>query len=356
MSDRPDSPDPLDVLRAANPSPANLPLAEFTLDRSRLLQEITMSDPTQSDPTQSDPTQSESLTSSDAGLRSFGPAPSKDELMPRRTARSGRRFAITGVAAASAVAVGFGVVALGPGSTTSAEAAVVKAAQATEASDSGTATITIGVDGLDASLDGAPDGSFVLSTAFDGTDLSARLDGDQAGNFGFGGAPEVRVVDGVIYLNIGDGSWYSVDDPNIATMLSTVGLPIDIRSDLSSGIVELVTSADNVEDLGDSRYRATVTVEEARRLADSYPSLGLYTDRMLPAEIAQQPLEIELVLDGNGLIDVVTIGATLTDPDDPSASAGGSITIDFNDLGIDQDIVAPEGAETLDLGSLLNGD
>ncbi len=348
MSDRTDHPDPLDALRAANPSPADNPVTGLPLDRARLFQEITMSpaDPTAS--TSPEPTAPEPA-------RSFGPAPTRDELEPRRRVRTGRRFALTGVAAATAVAVGFGVVALVPGSTSAAEAAVVKAAQATEASDAGTAVITVDLEGLDGRADGFSPGSLVLSTAFDGSDLSARLDGDQAGSFGFGGAPEVRVVDGVIYLDIGDGTWYSVDDPNLATLLSTVGLPVDIRSDLSSGIVELVTSADDVQDLGSGRYRATVTVEEARRLADAYPSLGLYTDRMLPAEVAQQPLQIELVLDGSGLIDVVTIGTALTDPDDPSITATGSITIDFNDLGVDQDIVAPLGAEPLDLGSMLGG-
>ncbi len=342
-----ESNDPLDQLRAANPVPAPLPSSALPTSGQRadaLFKEITMTDPTIANP---------AVTN-----REFGPAPTKDQIAPRRgkapRSKTGRRFALTGVAAATAAAVGFSVVALAPGSTTEAEAAMISAAQGTEAARAGTAIITVNAD-----ADGEQH-EIVLTTAFDGSDLSATLDAADMG-LELGGSPEVRIVDGSIFLSLGDGNWYSVDDPKIADLLSASGLPVNIRNDLSSGIVELVKTADNVEEVEPGHFRATVTVDDARRLAKDFPSLGLYTDQVtqfgaddLPAEVANQPLNIDLVLDDAGLIDVVTIGAAAVDPDS-GEPATGSIRIDLNDLGTTQTIEAPANAQPMDLGSFLSG-
>lgn len=346
-------------LRAADPvpqpaDPTRQGAAPSAAHAASLFEEITMSDPTLSDPTLTDPTTN--ATSAD-DLRDFGPAPQRDELAPKRT---GRRLAWTGVAAATAAVVGFGAVSLGPGSTSEVQAAMISAAENTEAARAGTAIITVSSDLGDRAPMGANLDELVLTTAFDGSDLMASLDTADLG-MPIGGSPEVRIVDGVIYLSLGDSTWYSVEDARIVDLLTTAGLPVDIRNDLSQGIVELVKSAENVEEIEPGHFRATVTVEEARRLAEDFPSLGLYTDRALtetdelPAEIAEQPLEIDLVLDSEGLIDVVTIGATLDDPDS-TESLRGSIRIDMNDLGTAQAIEAPADAEPIDLGSFLGED
>ncbi len=339
MTDHAD--DPLfDALRAANPVPTPpLPSA----DADQLLQEILMSDPTS-------PSQ-----------RDFGPAPTKDELTPRRNRT--RRFALTGAAAATAAVVGFGAVALAPGSSTPAQAAMVSAAEDTEAVRSGTAIVTV-----DTSVDERLD-DLVLVTAFDGSDLSATL---ETGSLGvdFGGDPEVRLVDGVIYLSIVDGQWFSVEDPRITDLVAASGLPVDIRNDLSRAIVELVESASDVEELESGHFTATVSVDEIRRIAENYPTLGLYSDSVLndnvlndsvlnekelDADVGEHRVAIDLVLDDAGLIDVVTIGTSAVDPDTDEA-IDGSIRIDLNDLGTPQTIDAPADATPMDLAALLGSD
>lgn len=342
-------------LRSVNPipepaDPTTRSTTPSVTHAATLFEEITMSDPSLSDPSLSDPNQS------DPTVRDFGPAPQRDELAPKRTRK---RMAWSGVAAATAAVVGFGVVSLGPGSTTEVQAAMVSAAESTEAARSGTAIITVSSDLGDRAPMGVDLDELVLTTSFDGSDLQASLDAADLG-LPIGGSPEVRIVDGIIYLSLGDGSWYSVEDARIVDLLTTAGLPVDIRNDLSQGIVELVKSAENVEELEPGHFRATVTVEEARRLAEDFPSLGLYTDRATanddtPDEIADQPLDIDLVLDAEGLIDVVTIGASLTDPDS-AETVDGSIQIDLNDLGTTQVIEAPTNAEPIDIASFLSND
>ncbi len=312
----------------------------------------------------SDPTSPSEIRTQTFGApesRGFGPAPTKDELTPRR--HRTRRFALTGAAAATAAVVGFGAVALAPGSSTPAQAAMVSAAEDTEAVRTGTAIVTV-----DTSVDERLD-ELVLVTVFDGSDLSATLETGSLG-FDFGGDPEVRLVDGVIYLSIADGEWFSVEDPRITDLVATSGLPVDIRNDLSRGIVELVKTASDVEELEPGHFTATVSVDEIRRIAENYPTLGLYSDRVLndsainekvlddsdlPADIGEHRVAIDLVLDEAGLIDVVTIGTSAIDPD-TAETVDGSIRIDLNDLGTPQTIEAPADATPMDLAAMLGSD
>ncbi len=334
MTDSPDADPVLEALANANPIPDPNDLPASAVRADALFEEITMT----SHPT--DP----------STIRDFGPAPSKDEFAPRRARKRG--FAITGVAAATAAAVGIGVVALGPGSVPEAHAAMISAAEDTEAARAGTAIITVIAD------DGSGEQQLLLTTAFDGSDLTATISGDDLPS-PLGATPEVRVVDGTIYLSLGDG-WFAIDDPAIADLLTTTGLPVDVRDSLSNGIVELVKSASNVEQLDSTHFRATVTLEEARALAADLPSLALFTDRALgagdlPADVAEQPFDIDLVLDADGLIDVVTIGTNAVDPES-GETVNGSVSIDLNDLGSAQTIEAPADAQPLDITSLLGGD
>lgn len=325
--------DPIEALRAANPVPVDSAAGSTSTHDPRsapdaLFQEIIMTDPSIDRP--------------------FGPAPTRESLTTRHRG-VGRRVAIAGVAAATAAAIGVGAMALVPGNTTAAEAAMIGAAQQTEASDSGTAIVTIVADHSGEAM------SFALTSRFDGDDLEVSLDADGSDALGIPIKPELRIVDGVIYVNVGAERWLSVDDPNIAALLSTFGMPVDIRNDLSSGIVDLVKEADDAEALGDDRFRATVTVGEARTLAGTYPSLGLYTDRAIPGAIDDEELVIDVTVDDAGLIDVITIGADATDPG-TNERITGSITIDFEDMGVAQAIEAPADAEALDLGTFMSGD
>ncbi len=346
MIDKNDLEPVLAALRDANPIP-HVPLASG-IQAETLFQEITMSAPSSADlPSARLP--SETLSSETAATRDFGPAPSKDEFAPRGSAKK-RRFALTGVAAATAAAVGFGAVAIAPGSMPEAQAAMIAAAENTEAARAGTAIVTVTTD------DGSGQQAFVLTTAFDGSDLRATISGDEMMS-GFGDTPEVRVVDGTIYVSLGT-DWFAIDDPKIADLLATSGLPVDVRNSVSNGIVELVKSASNVEEIAVGHFRATVTVEEAQRLAADLPSLALFTDAFggeeLPADVANQPLDIDLILDAAGMIDVVTIDTDAIDPTTGQAM-NGSISIDLNDLGTAQTIEAPADAQPMDMGSLLGG-
>lgn len=334
-----DMTDPIDRLRAANPVSPNPDAAHAPAARA-LFQEITMTDPTATiDP--SGPT-----NDSTAAPSPFSPPPTAEQMAASKAPRKlPRRGAMTAAAAAAAAVIGVGAVSLIPGSLTPAAAAMLDAAQQTQAADSGTITVTLDVDGIDEA------GQVSLITDYAGDDLSARLDGPDA--FGLGGdAPQIRIVDDVIYLNDG-GQWFSVADERVMSLLTTFGLPTDVRQTMSAGVVELIELADDAEENADGSFTATVTAEEVRLVAEGFPSFALFADEALPEEVADQELQLDVVLDDNGLIDTVTLGADDLDEGDGSP-VRADVTVDFDDLDAGAAIEAPADAEVIDFSGVAD--
>ncbi len=326
--------DPIDDLRAANPVSPSADAAQSPAARA-LFQEITMSNPNSSTATASQPAPSP-----------FSPPPSAQEMAASKAPRKlPRRGALTAAAAAAAAVIGVGAVSLIPGATTPAAAAMLDAAQQTQAADSGTITVTLDVAGSD------DDGRFSLITDYDGDDLAARLDG--SAEFGIGGvAPQLRVVDDVIYVNDGD-QWFSVSDERVMSLLTTFGLPTDVRQTMSAGVVELIELADDAVENADGSFSATVTVDEVRLIAEGFPSFALFADEALPDDVAAQELSLDVVLDDSGLIDTVTLGADDLDEGDGTPVEAG-VTVDFDDLDAGSSIDAPADAEAIDFSGFAD--
>lgn len=332
-----DMTDPIDRLRAANPVSPTPDAAQSPAARA-LFQEITMSDPTATIDSSASTPEPQRASSP------FSPPPTAEQMAAAKAPRKlPRRGALTAAAAAAAAVIGVGAVSLIPGSTTPAAAAMLDAAQQTQAADSGTITVTLDVDADDDS------GQFSLITDYDGDDLAARLAGSN--EFGLGGeAPQLRVVDDVIYVNDG-GQWFSVSDDRVMSLLTTFGLPTDVRQTMSAGVVELIELADDAEENADGSFTATVTVEEVRLVAEGFPSFALFADEALPEDVADQELQLDVVLDGNGLIDTVTLGADDLDEGD-GTPVRADVTVDFDDLDAGAAIEAPADAEALDFSGV----
>lgn len=324
-----------DRLRFANPIPPSAvssPSVERSARADALFQEITMTDPNAS-----------------AAPSPFSPPPSRESIAKANAPRRAPRKILAGTAAAAAaVIVGFGAVSLIPGSTTPAAAAMIDAAQQTQAADSGTITITLNVSD---DVNAADSGEFTLTTNYSGDDLSARIDASNEAGLD-GETPQVRVVDNVLYIEEGS-TWYAVEDQRIMSLLGTFGLPTDVRQTMSAGVVELIELADNAVESADGSFTATVTAAEVKQVADGFPGFGLIANETLPADAAEHELELAVELDEDGLIDTVTLSGA--DADDTGAFHA-DVTIDFDDLDAGVIIEAPADAEVIDLDSFGDGE
>ncbi len=368
--------DPIDNLRSANPVPTDQNSAHSARAEA-LFQEITMTDPNTINPNTIDPNTllpntAATTTSAAAAAAStsvapqsaaavssspFTAPPSREAMTRTNTRRRPSRKTKVGTAAAAAAAViGFGTFSLIPGAVSPAAASMLSAAEQTQAADSGTVTVTLNVsEGSDAE-------TVSLITNYSNDDLAARL---EAGDFDLGpNTPEIRIVDDVIYVSDGD-AWYSANDPRLVSLFGTLGLPTDVRQTMSAGVVELLERADDAVEVSDGVFEATVTVAEVQEVAEGFPGFGVvagdaFGDEDLPADVAEEVLSLDVVLDADGLIDTVTLGAD--DFDDSAAgspSVDAAVTIDFDDLDAGVTIVAPENAEEVDLdgfGGDLFGD
>lgn len=326
--------DPIDRLRAANPV---TPSDSSLVDRDEIFAAVTASEADSADEIPRPmATEREALFSAPPSQESV-----KTEL--RRRPRSGRILA-GAAAAVVAGAVGFGAVSLIPSSSAPAAAAMAQVAQATEAADSGTVTVSIGLE------DEAETFGVTLFSRFDGRDFSATLI-DAAGQE-LDGLPtdvEVRFIDGEVYVSDGE-RWIVVDDPNMMTALEASGFPLDVGS-ASAAVVDLVEAADGVVETEPGRFQGTVTVAEVKEVAADHPSLEFFVPELFDTELDQEELEIDLVSDGSGAVDMVTISAV---PEVEEAAGGeveATLVIDFEDLGTEQIIERPADAEPLDLGS-----
>ncbi len=341
--------DPLDRLRAANPIPTSLTDAadrHSSIDKEVLFEEI-LAMPEQ-------PTII-GQPAAERPARDFGAPPTHEEVTNASGPKRSRRW-IPGVAAAAAVGViGLGAVSLIPQTTTPAGAAMIQAAEQTESMESGIVTVGFSVAEGDG-MEGSADSGIVLTSQFDGDDFSARLvesSGDASSEQLVG--LEVRLVDGTLFGSDGE-RWFEVSDPIIETLLTTNGLPVDVRDSMAAAVVDLAKVAEGVEEVEPGHFTGIITGEETASVVSKYPSLNFFATELTGVDVEGEEIEFDLVLDETGAIDTVTLRDQ--DVEDPTSSEPTlnaiEIVVDFDDLGEPQAIEAPDGAIELDVGEFLD--
>jgi hypothetical protein len=216
-----------------------------------------------------------------------------------------------------------------------------------------------GDDPVHVSAEGAVD--------FDNRALSLRMDlagslGDLAGSEG--GRTEVRVVDGVFYIDLGDLAdeageltdgkrWLKLDLSGLTGMLgdgavsSESSNPVDgldaLRS-VSSDVTEV--GSETLRGVETTHYRATIDV--AKALADAPAGARDLLDRA-----ATPTIPVEVWLDAQGRVRKYTMQV-----DGTSVGTEGStvaVTYEFFDFGAPVDVGAPPADEVADLGSMFEG-
>ncbi|MGF1598563.1 MAG: hypothetical protein ACFCVK_16825 [Acidimicrobiales bacterium] len=315
--------DPIELLGRANPVPLEHTEPGTSPGANRRFQEIIMHQPVSGADRDAAPITLDALRASE-----------------RRRGRE-RRWAVrTVTAAAAALVVAAGAALVWPTSTPPAAAAMVQAAEQTGMANSGTVLISghLGMDGVDERVD--------LIGRYDGDDVSLALTSGPAGIAD--GAYEARVVDGVLYTRA-DDDWYRIDDPKIDSVLTMVGSPLDVKTQVSEALIEIATTAENAREVAPGHFTATTTVGRLRTLIPTVPMAGVdaAVGEELPPKVAAQRVAVDLVLDADGNIDVVTFTADdLTD--EAGATISADLVVDFESLGGGEAIEAPASAEPLE--------
>lgn len=263
--------------------------------------------------------------------------------------RSPRRWgALAGVAAAGAVVTG-GVLALAPGGSTPALAAVQTAADTTASITEGVMRTTVDLAGTDGSEQG--DLSAEVITRFDQGDLAVTVDvlesSHDVDDLVDGPDAEAVLVDGVAYARAaleGDG-WYAVEAPPLVT--SAVEDLANPRSILAV-VDELVEATEDgtVELDGETLTRYVATVDLSEQTLQAAGALGL------AGGLDVSPtgtVDVVLLVEGD-VLRVMTLTGTAGESSQPDAVVDFEITVAFDELGVDQAIAAPADATVLDLG------
>lgn len=282
-------------------------------------------------------------TTSTPGATGFGPPPVGVDA--RRPHRWG---ALAGVAAAGAVVAG-GVLALAPGGSTPALAAVQSAADTTASVDEGVMRTTVDLAGTD----GAEQGSLSAEvlTRFDQGDLAVTVDllesSHDADELIDGPEAEAVLVDGVAYARttLDDEGWFGVEAPPFVT--SAVEDLANPRSILAVVDDLLDATEDGTVEVGGetlTRYVATVDLtEQTLRAAGAFGLAGGLD--VTPTGT----VDVVLLVDGD-VLRVMTLSGTAGETSLPDAEVDFEITVAFDDLGVDQDIVAPADVTVVELG------
>jgi len=231
-----------------------------------------------------------------------------------------------------------------------------------------------------ASIDSTDGDDRVQVTAEGAVDLQTQnlsLRMDLAGSLGLGssdagdsgaGRAEVRVVDGVFYMDLGDlgdeaeeltdgKRWLKLDFSGLAGMLgddavsSESSNPVDgleaLRS-VSSDVTEVGT--ETLRGVETTHYRATIDL--AKALADA-PAGARDGARDLLERAGTPTIPVDVWLDAQDRVRKYTMqvdGAAFG-----SESSSVAVTYEFYDFGAPVDVSAPPADEVADLGSMFEG-
>ncbi len=205
--------------------------------------------------------------------------------------------------------------------------------------------------------------------------LSLRM--DLAGSLGLGsagagdsgaGSAEVRVVDGVFYMDLGDlgaeaeeltdgKRWLKLDVSGLTGMLgdgavsSESSNPVDGLEALrgvSSDVTEVGT--DTLRGVETTHYRATIDL--AKALADAPPEARADARELLD-DAGAPTIPVDVWLDAQDRVRKYTMqvdGAAFG-----SERSTVAVTYEFYDFGAPVDVSAPPADEVADLGSMFEG-
>lgn len=265
--------------------------------------------------------------------------PAAHPAVEQARGRSNRRWGFLIASAAAVLFLVAGVLAFAPRGTEPALAAVHGAAAATADVDSGRITVTVVADGTDGQESGRLVGR--VDAVFAGDDFSATIDVDEApAHAGIDRLPvtESRLVDGTVYINDGN-QWYSLEAPEfLGQRLQDV---VDPRA-----VLETVQDLVETEEIGSatvdgtetSHYRSVVDLEdESLRRSGWLAMEGADVD-------AEGEVQIDLFVDGDGLLRQLDVSGDVRQPDGGPASATFDVSTTFTDLGADLSVEAPADA------------
>ena len=218
---------------------------------------------------------------------------------------------------------------------------------------------TDGDDSLQVTAEGAVD--------LQNQNLSLRM--DLAGSLGLGrsggGGAEVRVVDGVFYMDLGDlgddipeltdgKRWLKLDLSGLTDMLGDAAAssessnPVDGLEALrgvSSDVTEVGT--ETVRGVETTHYRATIDL--AKALADA-PADARDGAQDLLDRAGTPTIPVDVWLDAQDRVRKYTMQL-----DSESNGATVAVTYEFYDFGAPVDVTAPPADEVADLGSVFEG-
>ncbi|MDH4075500.1 MAG: hypothetical protein OEW29_06135 [Acidimicrobiia bacterium] len=328
----------LDALRAADPvDPAALPAPESAQARQVLAAAMSV-DPvadTTVDPARADITELAPTGTDGAGPEAirFVAPPVVNRRRPRGVPSPRGRLLAASAAALAVIAAG--AVALWPGGTSPALAAVADTASVS----SGRVTTTLSVK---SSGSEAESGSATLEAVFDGSNVAVTVS-DVSSSSDPGAAErasqlEGRIVDDAVYFNA-DGTWRSAPGGSLAS--TTAKKFLDPRA-----VLDTVKDLTDITDLGPAIIDGVETTHYRGVVDLGGESVAGWLATMDPSAEgvkAEGEATVDLYVDVDGLLRHLDVTGNAQDPASTDA-ATFTLTTVFSDLGADLDVEAPANA------------
>lgn len=272
---------------------------------------------------------------------------SESSSWARRLVSQGRGTLVA-VAAAVLVLVG-AVTVLAPDNTPAALAEVHSAAATTADADRGRIVTSFAVDYADAEMTDQAGGQ--VEVIYDGGDLGisvlledlpAELDGEAEVDALLPALDDIRLVDGVAYVQQGD-RWIAVDTGGLLGDL--VVRYVDPRNVLDT-IQDLTETTEvgpvDVDGVATTQYRSVIDLGD-----ESLAQSGWMAVDGMDVEVDGE-VTVDLYIDEAGALHRFDLTGDLVPTDGTDGSATFEVVTTFSDLGADVVIEAPEGAELLD--------
>jgi LppX_LprAFG lipoprotein len=246
----------------------------------------------------------------------------------------------------------------GLGATKLIAASADKAAAAKTARMSGEVTVNVGGKSSKLPLDGILD--------FETGAFQFKYDFGQLGIPGGGASQiEARMVDGVMYMNLGSlggknglssvtggKTWLKLDLAKFGAGAGGSGSAGGLGDANPGGVLDSLRGAGDVQKVGTdtlrgvetTHYRATIDPQKALAKAPA----ALREKAKAGLDQLKGPFPIDVWIDGDGQTRKISM--------DVDAAAGKvSTTIEYYDFGVDVDVSAPPASDVFDFSSLLGG-
>lgn len=267
----------------------------------------------------------------------------------RTTSSPRRRWQLPAAVAAAAI-VATTTFAVWPDSGQTAEAAVRAAAASTESAASGTIKVLVDYseEGERGSIQFVSrffgDDSDVVITYDDDSGIEVpetefRLVGDRFYTRGLFGGPTTDAE-----------AWFETDVVQRDEFVSGLGLEGAFSASGADGLVELLERATDIERRGDDTFTATITVGDARQLAEVPAGLSFLTDETSGLD-DDQVVDVEAHIGNDGRLHALVVDV---DERDSGTDSTARIEVTYSDLDGGEPITAPTDAQTMpDLSSQL---